>query len=136
MTHHAHAIVWIDHRVAKIFEFNWEDADKKIVRHWHAAKQIHHKAGAIGSGHVPEENAYLHEVGDALSEPAEILIVGPSHVKWQLRAYLNLHAPRTSQRVMAVLHADHPSDRQIIDYGRKYFSRVDRMTPQRLTQSL
>lgn len=135
MNHHAHTVVWIDHRAAKIFEFNKKDADQKTLHHWHAEQQVHHKAGSVGSGHTREDDAYLKEVADGLSASGEILIVGPSHVKWQLRSYLNLHAPRISQRVMAVVDADHPSDRQIVDHARKYFSRIDRMTPQTLMQN-
>lgn len=130
MTGHAHAVVWIDHRTAKIFEFNRQEAESRTIRHADAAVQIHHKSGSIGSGHATEDAAYLQEVIDALEGPAEILIMGPSHVKWQLRAYINLHAPHLAQRVMAVADADHPSDGEILDAARKYFSRVDHMTPQ------
>lgn len=135
MIHHGHTVVWIDHRMAKIFEFNREDVDRNIVHHRHPAQKIHHKAGSIGSGHVPESDIYLHEVINALSGSSEVLIVGPSHVKWELRSYLNLHAPQISQRIMAVIDVDHTSDRQIVDHARKYFSRIDHMTPQTLTQN-
>ncbi len=135
MTHHAHAVVWIDHRQAKIFEFDREDAQRRTIHHQDAEKQIHHKSGSIGSGHMREDEAYLQDVAEALSGTAEILIVGPGHVKWQLRAWLNLHMPKVSQRVMAVVHADHPSDGQIVDSARKYFSRIDRMTPQISSQA-
>lgn len=130
MTRYAHAVVWIDHRHAKIFEFDRDDVQALNIRHRRAERQIHHKSGSIGSGHTIEDEAYLRDVADALAGPSEILIVGPGHVKWQLRAYLNLHVPRISQRVMGVVQADHPSDRQIVESARKYFSRVDRMTPQ------
>jgi stalled ribosome rescue protein Dom34 len=134
MSHHAHAVVWIDHRVAKIFEFNKKDVELEVIRHGDAAHQIHHKAGSVGSGHSAEDEDYLREVAKALSSAAEILILGPSHVKWQLRSYLNLHKPRISERIMAVVDEDHPSDGQIVDHARKYFSRIDRMTPQKLIQ--
>ena len=132
MTHHAHAAVWIDHKVAKIFEFNKEDVTQEAIHHRNAAQQIHHKAGSVGSGHASEDDAYLREVAKALTKTPEILILGPGHVKWQLRSYLNLHEPRISERIMAVVDEDHPSDKQIVDHARKYFSRIDRMTPQKL----
>lgn len=132
MSHHAHSVVWIDHRVAKIFEFGKNDVERILVHHENAPQQIHRKAGSIGSGHSSEDEAYLKDVAKALSQAAEILILGPGHVKWQLRSYLNLHAPRVSERIMAVVDEDHPSDNQIVDHARKYFSRIDRMTPQKL----
>jgi stalled ribosome rescue protein Dom34 len=134
VNHHAHAAVWIDHRGAKIFEFDKKDVEQKSVDHRNAAHQIHHKAGSVGSGHVSEDEAYLQAVAKALSAASEILILGPGHVKWQLRSFLNLHEPRISERIMAVVDEDHPSDGQIVDHARRYFSRIDRMTPQKLAQ--
>jgi len=121
----SHVVVWIDHRVAKIFAFDRQSAEERTIHHLHADKQIRHI----------EDGAYLREITDALAGFAEILIVGPSHTKWQLRAYLNQHAPRISQCVMAVLQADHPSDRQIVAQARKYFSRIDRLTPLKVARS-
>lgn len=133
MTQHAHAVVWIDHRVAKIFDFNREDAEGQIIHHWHAEKQIHHKAGSVGSGHIVEDEAYLRAVVEALHGPYEILIVGPGHAKWQLHAHLKLQDPEIARHVMAVVDADHPSDAQLVQLARKYFSGIDRMTPQIIT---
>lgn len=134
MSHHAHVAVWIDHREAKIFEFDRNNVEQILIRHSNAPHQVHHKAGSVGSGHVSEDEAYLGDVAKALYAAAEILILGPSHVKWQLRSYLNLHEPRISERIMAVINEDHPSNSQIVDHARKYFSRIDRMTPQMLGQ--
>lgn len=130
MTSHGHIVVWIDHRAARIFDFDRSDATRRTVRHWEASRQVHHRAGAIGNGHIPEDRDYLRDVADALAGAREILIVGRSHVKYQLKAYLNLHAPEISRRVMAVEHADHPSDRQIVAHARKYFAHADRIMPQ------
>lgn len=134
MSHHAHVAVWIDHREAKVFEFDRNDVEQMLVRHSDAPHRIYHKSGSVGSGHVSEDEAYLRDVAKALHTAAEILILGPSHVKWQLRSYLNLHEPRISERIMAVVNEDHPSDNQIVDHARKYFSRIDRMTPQKLVR--
>jgi stalled ribosome rescue protein Dom34 len=112
-------VAWIDERDAKLFAFDRKNADQEAVHHMHGDRQIRH----TGDG------AHLREITDALAGFSEILIVGPGHAKWQLRAYLNQHAPRISQRVMAVLQAERQSDRQIVAQARKYFSRIDRLTP-------
>jgi hypothetical protein len=39
---------------------------------------------------------------------------------------------RRSAERMAVEDEDHPTDGQIVDHARWYFSRIDRMTPQNL----
>lgn len=137
MIQHGHTVVWIDHRIAKIFAFNRECVDHTIVHHHrHAAKTIHHKGGTVSPGHVAEDDDYLRDVATALSSASEILICGPNHVKWELRSYLNLHAPKLSQHILAVVNSDQTSDRQIVDHARKYFFRIDHMIPpQTLTQN-
>src|SRR6186713_2099702 len=48
-----HAMVWIDHREAKVFHFDAEHADTVVVHNSHAHQNLHHKANSIDSGHVP-----------------------------------------------------------------------------------
>src|SRR4029077_11598562 len=53
MSNHYHAVVWIDHREAKVFQFNATQVDRGTVRSTHPDQHIHHKANAAGSGHAP-----------------------------------------------------------------------------------
>ncbi len=50
MTVHNHAVVWIDHRVAKVFYLGLETSDERTIRADLATGHLHHKANAIGSG--------------------------------------------------------------------------------------
>ncbi len=49
---HYHAVVWIDHREARVFHFSPTEIDKLILHPDHPTKHLHHKAGSIGSGHA------------------------------------------------------------------------------------
>ena len=40
MVDHYHAVVWIDHKQARIFHFNVEEADKTLVQD-HVVRDIH-----------------------------------------------------------------------------------------------
>ena len=51
-THHYHAVVWIDHREARVFHFSPSDVERLVVRPDNPTKHIHHKANSIGSGHA------------------------------------------------------------------------------------
>jgi hypothetical protein len=58
MPGHFHAVVWIDHKQARIFHFNVEEADKTVIRPGHAVKDIHH--GEKRTGHrVAEDRAFF-----------------------------------------------------------------------------
>lgn len=119
-----HAVVWIDHRSAHIHGFNWDESENVLVRHDDASHKLHSKAsGAPGSQHVHEDKAYLSAVASALQPYEEILIVGPSLAKTELKKYLDTKVPRIAERVVGVEPMDHPSDGQLLDFARRYFRR-------------
>lgn len=130
MTHHFHAIVWIDHREAKIFHFSKDEADKLVLKPDHPTRHIHHHANAIGSGHAKTSEAYLHEVAKAVADAGAILITGPSDAKSELMEHMKKHDPQVAKRVAAVEAVDHPTDGQLVAHARKYFKSADLDTPQ------
>lgn len=128
---HFHAVVWIDHRAAHIHSFNWDEADNILVRHENASHQLHSQASETpGSQHVHEDKVYLDAVAKALQPFGEILIVGPSLAKTELKKYLDAKAPNVAERVVGVEPMDHPTDGQLLDFARRYFRRADHMTAQ------
>jgi stalled ribosome rescue protein Dom34 len=124
-----HALVWIDHRQADIIFFDRHAAESKLVRHHGAPRSIHHKAGTTGSGHIVEDTLYLNEVAAELREVDEILIVGPSHAKWELKAYVERRAHEIARRIVGVETINHPTEGQLLAYAQHYFVAVDRMRP-------
>ena len=50
MTVHNHAVVWVDHRVAKVFYLGLEAVDERTILADLATPHLHHKANTIGSG--------------------------------------------------------------------------------------
>jgi hypothetical protein len=115
---HSRAVVWIDHLTAKIFSMGITGVSPSVVHAHLASSHLHHKANTIGSGHVPENPAFLEQVAKAVASCGEVLILGPGTEKTTL-----LHHLRSARPAM-VLHAeaiDHPSDAEIIALGRKHF---------------
>ncbi len=130
MSKHFHAVVWIDHLEAKIFNFSKDDAEKMVIHPDHPTRHIHHKANTVGSGHAGPNAAYLHEVAHALEGSGAILITGPAGAKSELMQHLTTHDPKVAKCVSAVETVDHPSDGQLLALARKYFHAADKATPQ------
>lgn len=123
-----HAVVWIDHEQARITHFNDEAAEKLVLHSTHRPGKIHHKHGPSGgSGHEPEDAAYLHAVAEALRGAAEILVLGPGNEKNELIKHLEHHDKAVAACVVSVQAVDHPSDGQVLALARKYFRAADRM---------
>ena len=79
MSNHYHAIVWIDHREAKVFQFNATDVDRTTVRSAHPDQHIHHKANSGDSGHAAVDSEFLKRVAEAIG-PAHGVADGQAHV--------------------------------------------------------
>jgi stalled ribosome rescue protein Dom34 len=104
-----------------------DDVEKSIVHPAGPHHKLHSRVGTLGDGRAPEDQAYYHQVAEALQGAGEILIVGPAQAKLQLLKHLHAHDPQLASRVVGVETVDHPSDGQLVAYARKYFHAKDRM---------
>ena len=130
MSTHFHALVWIDHREAKVFHFNAEHNEEVVVRNSHEHQNLHHKANSGDSGHVSVDKEFLQRVVAEVATAGAILIVGPGSAKTELRTYAGQFRPDVAARIRAVQPLDHPTDGQLLAHGRKFFVADDRMQPQ------
>jgi len=128
---HYHALVWIDHREARIFHFNASDSERELVRSQHPNQHLHHKANERGSGHAPVDKDFLARVSSALAAVGAVLITGPGSAKTELADYIKTKVPALAQRISGVEALDHPTDGALLNLGRKFFRADDRMHSQR-----
>ena len=130
-THHYHAVIWIDHREARIFHFSPTEVEMLVLHPDHPTKHIHHKANSIGSGHAAEDQNYLHAVIESVADAGAVLITGPANAKIELIKHIHQHDPLRMKTIAGVETVDHPSDAALVAYARKYFAAADRMLPQK-----
>jgi hypothetical protein len=127
MSSHYHAIVWIDHREARIFEFSATDTERIVVHSHGSNHHLHHKSNSTGSGHVGIDTEFLGRVMAALGEVGAFLITGPAAAKSELNDYISKHSPALAKRISAVEALDHPSDGALVALARKFFKASDRL---------
>ena len=123
MPTHFRAIVWIDHSQAKVFHVGLTGEDEVTLHPLMPTRHLHHKANSIGSGHVGFDKEFLAQVMNAISDAGEILIIGPASGKTEFAKYLREQHAAIADRIVAVEAADHPSDREIVAYAKKYLLR-------------
>jgi stalled ribosome rescue protein Dom34 len=128
---HFHAVIWIDHREAKVFHFNPTDAEKQVFHPDHPVKHLHHKAMSIGSGNAAADQEFLHAVAHAVADAGAVLITGPANAKNDLVKHIEKHDPKLMKLIAGVETVDHPSDGQLLAYARHYLGAADKMTPQK-----
>ena len=130
MSKHYHAVVWIDHKLAKVIYFNADASEPSVVHSTNPQQHLHHKANSIDSGHAPIDRKFLKHVAEAIAPAGAILVVGPASAKTELVTYLEDKHPVIAARISAVEPMDHPSDGQLLAHARQFFKADDRMREQ------
>jgi stalled ribosome rescue protein Dom34 len=129
MVHHFHAVVWIDHKQARIFRFNVEEADRTVVRD-HVVRDLHSRQKRTGH-RTGENKPFFEDVARAIADAGAILIVGPADEKDLFAKFLAEKHPAIKAHVEGVEKADHPTDGELLDYARRFVKAADRLRPQK-----
>jgi stalled ribosome rescue protein Dom34 len=129
---HYHAVIWIDHHEARVFQFSTTDVERLILHPDHPTRHIHHKANSMGSGHATEDRNFLQAIVGSITDCGAVLITGPSSAKNELVKHIDQHAPRLMKFIAGVETVDHPSDAQLVTLAQHYFKAKDRMLPQKV----
>ena len=84
MAHHFHAVVWIDHKQARVFHFSVDEAEKTVIRPGHSVTRHPSRREAH---RTPDRRGpqIFEAVAQAIADAGAILIVGPSEEKHELR---------------------------------------------------
>ena len=129
MANHYHAVVWIDHKQARILHFNVEEATDTVI-HDRVVRDIH-AAHEKRTGHRIEENKpFFEDVAKAIADASAILIVGPAQEKDFFAKFLAEKHRSIRAHVEGVEKADHPTDGELLDFARRYVKAADHMRPQ------
>lgn len=120
-----HVVIWIDHREAHILYF--DPIKNELIKSNSKQPHLHHKANEIGSGNAIQDHAYYQQVIHSVSDVYEILIIGPGDAKDELRKYAIQHQPLIAKNIVGLETVDHPTDRQVLAFAKKFFKRIDRL---------
>ena len=124
---HFHAVVWIDHKQARVFHFNVEEADRTLI-HDHVVRDLHSRDKRTGK-RTEENKPFFEDVARTIADAGAILIVGPAQEKDFFAKFLAEKHPTIRTHVEAVEKADHPSDGELLEFARRTLKAADRMKP-------
>src|SRR5277367_2090205 len=124
---HYHAVVWIDHQKATVWQFTSTEQTSTVVHTHDPHQRVHSRKSAHGGHKSPADPHFFDDVAKALSGAHEILLIGPAQTKQEFAAYLRDKHPQLAKAIVAVENADHPTDAQVLSYARRHFPALDRM---------
>lgn len=126
---HSHAIVWMDSKQVHVFRFNATDVEQDRIKSHNPFKQVHHKAGVIGSGHMSLDHHFFDEAIQALDGVTEWLLTGPANAKLEFVKHVETHRPELRKNLMGIETLDHPTDGELVAHARRAFKAIDKMKP-------
>jgi stalled ribosome rescue protein Dom34 len=127
--HQVHAIVWLDHREARIVGFSLDATSRIEVHSERPVRRVHHKANVIGTGRAPDDHHFFDGIVDAIDDTEKILVSGPGTAKNAFATYTRDRHPLVADRIVGIEPLDHPSDKELLAYAKKYFKAVDQLDP-------
>ncbi len=122
-----HAVIWIDHKEARIFHVHPHAADESTVLSPQHHVHRHPKGRGEAMEHPDDAHQFFEEIAKALAGVDAVLIVGPSSAKLELFRHIQAHDHELEAKVVGLETADHPTDGQIVAMARTYFKASDRM---------
>ncbi len=123
---HYHAVVWIDHQKATVWQFTPTEQENTVV-HSHGDHRVHSRKSTHGGHKSPADHKFFDEVAQALSGAHEILIIGPAQTKQEFASYLHAKHAELGRGIVAVESADHPTDAEVLAHARRHFVAIDRI---------
>jgi hypothetical protein len=131
----SHVVVWIDHTEARVFHVQPETpghaqpepVDEATILSPRHLIHRHPKGQGEAREHPDDAARFFHDVARAVESADTLLIVGPASAKTEFVKYLDAHERTLRAKVAGVETVDHPTDREMVAYARKYFKASDRM---------
>lgn len=123
-----HAVVWINHRHARVFRFSAEDADKIVV---HAERPIveFKRAERRAVRRLAEDEPFLERVTEAVADAEAVLVVGPSDDKHDFVAHIQRVHPGMMVKVEGAEAAEPPGEGELVARARRFAKATDSVRP-------
>ncbi len=120
MSAYTHAVVWVDHREAKVFQFH-DDLAHKLVIHSHLSVQrAHHRGHGEDDPHgVAVDGEFFKRIVTALDHTHAALLAGPGAAKLDLAGYINAQRPDLAVRISRSESPSYPGDAALVASARE-----------------
>lgn len=114
------AVVWLDHSKALVIHFDKDAAESESLKthSTHAHPRQNH---ADTHANEDDNSKFFVKIANALTDSAQILVVGPAEEKTVFMKHLTAKSPAIAEKVKAVETVDHPSSGELLAHARKYF---------------
>ncbi len=119
-----HAVIWLDHRDARVFHFNRDAIEKLVIHADHPNHHVKHSAAS-----ATDNRDYFEQIIKAIGSSFAILVTGPGSAKTEFIRYIETHKADMLANIVGTATVDHPSDKELVAFARQRFSRDHEILP-------
>ena len=109
-----HAVVWIDHKEARIFHVHPEAADEATIFSPQHHIHRHPKGRGEPREHPDDAKHFFDHVARELDGVDSVLIVGPASAKHEFFKFVQENHRPLESKVVGIETADHPTGGEIV----------------------
>ena len=113
-------VVWLDHTKAQVIHFDKNASESESMK-THSTHPHPHQKHSDSHDNGNDNTEFYKDIANALSDSAQILVVGPAEEKTAFVTYLTSKLPAIADKIKSVETVDHPSDAQLLAYAREHF---------------
>lgn len=122
MSAQRHAIVWVDHQEARIFQIDAAEPSRIDIHSHVSVQRLHHRQNPDPRAPPPVDTEFYDRIAAALDHAGGTLITGPGNAKYELDAYLRQARPGLATKVNAENLRTHPGDAALVAIAARTFS--------------
>jgi stalled ribosome rescue protein Dom34 len=124
MSERLNAVVWIDHREAKVMLLGPIE-DSRLVIHSHLSVQrAHHQSGRGGGSGETVDAEFFKRIVTALHQGGITLVSGPGNAGTELQAYIAKHRPDLAVHLLDVGVPDRSDEARLLVLARDWLQRA------------
>jgi len=122
MSKRFHAVVWVDHREARVVQFTDTEEAECVIRSRDSVQRLHQHAPKHATETEGADAEFFKRIVGALHETGGTLITGPGESKHDLKRYIDRHRPDLTALLSDEEAAIHPGEPALLASARGFFA--------------
>ena len=122
MSKRFHAVVWIDHREARVVHYNDTEESECVVQSHNSVQRLHQHSPRHATETAGADQEFFKRIVATLHQTGGTLITGPCESKHDLKRYIDRHRPDLDALISADATAIHPGEAALLVAAREFFA--------------
>ncbi len=122
MSKRFHAVVWIDHREARVVHYSDAEETECVIQSRNSVQRLHQHALKHATETEGADQAFFKRIVEGLHQTGGTLVTGPGESKFDLKRYIDRHRPDLCAQIASDSAQIDPGETALLVAARQFFS--------------